>query len=312
MGVTVEAVDPAHVSQADLRAYYDITVARYADDRPRWSHPSYEETVASLRKPGAATHYLVRRDDGLVGHAMRRPTALEIVVHPRARRQGVGTAVLRELLAGLPGDSQVEGRELTRNGDGARWAAGIGLRATDSGILQRLVVPEVDPVLWDVPVPAGYRLVQWANRAPEDLIESYAAVRNAVYDMPGEVVRPAPWTPERVRAEETRRRAERRVVVAVHGDEVVAVTELQLYPDRPHQGRQADTAVLQAHRGHGLGRCVKAHMLRWLRVDRPLVEDINTVTSDDNVHMIRVNHSLGYITAGEMIAVNAPIAELKL
>lgn len=304
------------MSQADLRAYYDITVARYADDRPRWSRPSYEEVVASLRKPGAATHHLVRRNDELVGHAtVRRSSVLEIVVHPRARRQGVGTAVLRELLAGQPDDTHVEGRDLTRDGDGARWAARIGLCETDSGILQRLVVPEVDPTLWDVPVPAGYRLVQWTNRAPEDLIESYAAARNAVYDMPGVSVKPAPWTPKQVRAEEAklpRRGAEQRVVVALHGDEVVALTELQLHSDRPHQGRQVDTAVVRAHRGHGLGRCVKAHMLRWLRVDRPLVEDINTITSDDNVHMIRVNHSLGYFTAGDMIAVDAPIEELKL
>lgn len=53
-------------------------------------------------------------------------------------------------------------------------------------------------------------------------------------------------------------------------------------------------------------------MLRRLRVERPLVEDITTVTSDDNVHMIHLNHALGCPTVGDMITVNAPIEELKL
>ena len=95
---------------------------------------------------------------------------------------------------------------------------------------------------------------------------------------------PPEWTVERVREAEAEVLAldvEERVVVAVHEPtgEVAGLTQLQLHPHRPRYGYQRDTAVLAAHRGHGLGRAIKAHMLRWLEDDGVDLDVVDTGTA---------------------------------
>ncbi|MDX8033466.1 GNAT family N-acetyltransferase [Lentzea sp. BCCO 10_0856] len=330
MGVTVEKFDPAHAPEAELRAFHEVMTARYADDRPRWTAPAYEEVLFRLRTPfqglGPSHRWSARLDGETAGFAellfadWEHAALLEIVVHPRARRRGVGTAVLQALLPEVEarGRTQLEGWQITKDSDGARWASNRGFRTVNTNILQTLTLAEADSTLWDVPIPPGYRLVQWTGRTPDELLSSYAAARNAIHDAPmGEQNVPLPqWTPERIREAEQDyldRGAEQRVVVAVHeaSGAVAGMTELELHSERPGRGFQQDTCVVPAHRGRGLGRCMKAHMIRWTRSERPAITEIATGTSGENVHMARVNHALGYVTVSDMIAVSAKIEELS-
>lgn len=180
-----------------------------------------------------------------------------------------------------------------------------------------MVIPETDNSVWEDDVPAGYRLRRWVEAVPDDLVGSFAAVRNAVHDAPlGSLGDQEPeWTEQRARAREAELQQndiELRVVVAVREDtgEVAGLTELELHPHRLFWGFQRDTAVSKPHRGHGPGRCVKAHLIRWLLTDRPDLDRIYTTTGAGTEHMIRVNHELGFTTVRTMIAVNRDLAEL--
>ncbi|WP_394615664.1 GNAT family N-acetyltransferase [Lentzea sp. JNUCC 0626] len=330
MGVTAEKFDPARASAAEVRAYHEVTLGRYADDRPLWTPPTLEEIEFRLRTPfqglGPTHHWAARLDGELVAfagvnYADWEDLALaEVVVHPRARRRGIGTALVRALLPDLEarGRTQVEGWQVTRGGAGAGWLAGLGFHTFHSMIVQKLTLTEVDRGLWDVPVPPGHRLERWISRVPEDLLESYAAARNAIQDAPvgDQHVSMPTWTSTEVRAAEEdylARGAEQRVVVAVREADgaVVGLTELELHDERPHRGFQRDTTVLPAHRGLGLGRCVKAHMLRWLAADRPRLTEIVTGTGSGNVHMARINHSIGFTTISDINSVRASVADLR-
>jgi GNAT superfamily N-acetyltransferase len=325
MGVTVEEFDPAHAA-----AYHEVVRGRYADDRPKWTMPTYEELLFRLRTPFQGLgppHRLAARLDGeFAGFAdllfpWDHAALVEIVVHPRFRRQGVGTALLRAVLPEVEarGRTQVEGRQITRDSDGARWVANRGFRTVSAGVLQNLTFTEVDSALWNVPISPGYRLVQWTSRTPDELLESYAGARNAIHDAPV-VERTVPleqWNPEKVRSEEQDyldRGAEQRVVAAVHEETgaVAGMTELELPSERTRRAFQRDTAVLPAHRGRGLGRSMKAHMVRWVRQERPELIEVMTGTAASNVHMQRVNHSIGYVTIGDMIAVSAKVEEVRV
>lgn len=66
--------------------------------------------------------------------------------------------------------------------------------------------------------------------------------------------------------------------------------------------------VVLAHRGHGLGRCLKAHMLRSLLAELPEINRIFTNVNAGNDHMIRVNRQVGFTTTGTTVAVRAVIA----
>ncbi|MBW4721340.1 GNAT family N-acetyltransferase [Saccharothrix obliqua] len=331
-GVEVGRFDPAHATEEDLRGYHEVMVARQEADRPDEPRLSYENVVGRLKNPfvgfGPVAHWVARSRGEVVGLAIvyfleeesGHIGLTEVVVHPRVRRRGVGTAILKAVVPELRarGRSLVETWEITKGGEGERWAESLGFRTVHTVVLQALMIPEVDRNRWRVDVPAGYRLRRWVGAAPEDLVASFAAARNAMHDAPlGELGYQEPtWSVARVRAreEELRRNdIELRAVVAVHEGtgEVVGLTELEVHPHRPSRGYQRDTAVVPAHRGRGLGRCVKGHLTTWLLADRPGLDRIYTTTGAGNEHMIRVNHQLGYTTVRTMVAVNRDLAELE-
>ncbi|MFD0205638.1 MULTISPECIES: GNAT family N-acetyltransferase [Saccharothrix] len=293
---------------------------------------SYEDVLGRLENPfvgfGPVVYWVARLDGEVVGLAIvyfleeesSHIGLTEVIVHPRVRRRGIGTAILKAVIPELRARDRrlVETWQITQGSDGERWASSLNFRSVHTVLMQALVIPETDSALWQDDVPAGYRLRRWVDVVPEDLIESFAAARNAMHDAPlGSLGYQEPeWTAARVRAREAelrRNNIELRAVVAVHEDsgEVAGLTELELHPHRPFWGFQRDTAVSPPHRGQGLGRCIKAHLIRWLLTDRPDLDRIYTTTGAGNEHMIRVNHQLGFTTVRTMVAVNRDLAELE-
>lgn len=182
---------------------------------------------------------------------------------------------------------------------------------------QMLHAADVDPALWDVPVPEGFRLARWADAAPEDLVAAFAAARNAIADAPhGESsYRPQDWTVERVREVEADLREagdDPRFVVAVHEatGAVAALTGMLLEPGRVDLCWQRDTAVVKSFRGRGLGRAVKAAMMRWLCAEIPDLGKVITNTAADNTYMIRVNEQVGYVHYADIGIFEASVEQL--
>ncbi|WP_018685463.1 GNAT family N-acetyltransferase [Actinokineospora enzanensis] len=334
MTLVVSRFEPAAAADAVLRGYYEVMRASQARDRVDEPRLTYENCVGRLRTPfaglGPVAHWIATAEGEIVGLAtvylMEGPqngqlAVTDIQVHPRHRRKGVGTEVLRTLLPWLRenGRTVVEYWQVTKNGDGEHWARGLGMRTTYHNRLQALSLAEHDPKRWRPDTPRGYRLVQWDDAAPDELLESYVRVHRAMRDAPHEgMAYQAPeWTVEGIRAREAEFResgVRQRVVVAVHErtGEVAGFTELEQHPHRPRWGYQRDTGVLSAHRGHGLGYVVKSRMLTWLLADVPDLELVFTGSNAGNTHMLRVNAELGYTVTREMIAVNQDIDALAV
>ncbi|MFD4669613.1 GNAT family N-acetyltransferase [Lentzea sp. NPDC058450] len=330
--VEVLPFEAERATPAELTALYELSTAAQVQDH---EHPvllDYQAWVSALSQPAAGLGprrtWVVRRDGELVARAVAyfpdnengHFALTEITVAPRRRREGVGKAVLRALLPELEshGRSVVEGWDLAKDGAGHRWAIDVGLHTAKSTVAQTLKIENVDRSRWDVPVPDGYRLVAWAGTAPEELVSTYAQALFAMRDAPVEDsdYRFADWTAARVREEEAARQEQgvvQRVVVAIDENtgNAVAVTQMDVYETYPTWGIQQDTAVVPAHRGHGLGRCVKAHMLRLLLSERPEVDRVFTNVNAGNEHMMRVNDQIGFTTTATTVAVSAEIAELR-
>ncbi|MEU5697174.1 GNAT family N-acetyltransferase [Actinosynnema sp. NPDC020468] len=330
--VTVELFDPRGAVEADLVGCHRVMAEWWRVDKRDLPALSYTECVNRLCTPfpgfGEEVRWLARRGGEVVGLATidlleaesSHIGLTEIVVDPRVRRQGIGTAVLRALLPELRdrGRHLVEGWQLTVGGDGPEWARTRGFTTVGTVLMQALEFAGADPARWDVPVPAGYRTRRWRGAAPEELVESYALARQAIHDAPlgGLGYRQPDWTVPRVREREAELRSagvEHRVVVAVHEATgvVAGSTELEVLPDDLDWGYQRETAVVAAHRGRGLGRCVKAEMIRWLLADRPTFTRVQTTTGAANTPMQRVNAQLGFTTTRTMVAVNSGIDVLE-
>jgi RimJ/RimL family protein N-acetyltransferase len=147
---------------------------------------------------------------------------------------------------------------------------------------------------------AGYSLVSWEGRTPDQYLSGFAEVLNAANDMPHDPGQDEEvWDANRVRElDEARELRGRHVysVAALHAasGEMTAITDLEADPESPTWGYQLLTAVTRPHRGHRLGLLVKAAMLEWLAEAEPQLERIITGNAAVNEHMIAINQQLGY------------------
>jgi GNAT superfamily N-acetyltransferase len=228
-------------------------------------------------------------------------------VHPAARRQGLGTALLRH----AAGRAAAAGRAVLDSGafQGSAGAAFAGRAGATPGLV------EARRVLVLGKIPAGriaalreqaaqaateYTLVTWDGRVPEEYLARYAAVENAMADAPhDDGQEPEVW--DAARAGELMDRRERQgrhiyTLAALHAasGEIAAVTSVEADLDNPRWGHQLLTAVTREHRGHRLGLLVKTAMLDWLAAAEPAQERIVTGNAAVNQHMIAINEDLGY------------------
>jgi mycothiol synthase len=327
----IRRFDPDTVARSVLLDYHDLMLSTGQVDRPGEQPQSFEAALERLRVTlpgrGPAARWAAYEQDRLVGLAeVNFPdqenahiALTEVRVHPGHRRRGTGTALLRAALPEIDdrGRSVVVGWGVTVGGAGSAWATRLGFRPVHADVLQVLDLHTVDRERWRLPEPERYRLVEWIGSAPAGLLESAARAWNAIQDQPpDDASYSVPgWTAERIRAHEQQLRddgIEQRVVVAVDRSdgEVVGLTELLVLADRPSEGLQGETAVVAGHRGRGLGRQVKAAMLRRLVVDRPDMRRILTSTAADNTFMIAVNLGVGFRTVRRMIDVEAEVVRL--
>jgi mycothiol synthase len=316
--VEIKALDLTN--ETELQGYADVRIAARTVDRPGEPAASPERIIESLREASPDFSEIIRlvalRDGGVAGivsAGLREKLATgSITVHPRYRGQGIGTALLEALLPEL----RARGREaleerVALGSAGEHWALARGFQVTASRVVQQLTVADVDPGSWELTPPAGYQVERWIGETPEHLLVSLAATRRAIHDAPDPDHAPK-WTPELVRAEEAQDRAagvERRVAVAVEEatGRVVAFTNVRLYPEDVEHTYWHDTVVAPRHRGRGLARFVKAHLLPWLLADRPELERVETGTASANAPMIRTNEALGFVTTREVVVVSRSV-----
>ncbi len=330
--LVIERFEPNQATQAGFAAYHGVMTASQSADRPGEPALPLEELIGRMKKPmpgmGRAAHWVGLRDCDVVAVAEalfldeeNSDIALvNVRVHPNHRRAGIGSALLCAILPELKAQERrvLESWDVVAGTAGQWWADAVGLRQVRRVVRQALITATADPARWEVAVPAGYRLEYWEGTAPESLIASYALARDAIHDAPlgDSGYRWPEYTVERVRAAEAELRSQgiiQRLVVAVHEatGAVAAFTELCVHPRRPNWGYQRDTAVVAEHRGNGLGRCVKAHMLRRLVTEAPEIQRISTTTGAENTHMIQVNDEVGYTTLPALIAVQGELTAVE-
>ena len=222
---------------------------------------------------------------------------VEILVHPEKRRLGIGSALLETLrgAAREAGARSFFGHHWTEAG--AAFAAHVGARDDQRDI--RAVLDLRTARLPAARVPAGWRLLSWVGPAPDELVESFAAARDAMNDAPAPAgVEGWTTTVEEVRRIEqtaAARGREIRVTVALDDHhEIGAFTDLRATPGDAAAATD-DTAVIASARGLGLARAVKVESLRRLRAERPEVETVSTMNAEHNGAMRHINTQIGFV-----------------
>ena len=295
------------------------------DQRPR---PASDHVALGrqLVAPGGSrdgTHRAAVVDGAVVG-ALRlllpirdnlTVAVVDVAVHPGHRRRGIGTQLLAEAerLASAHGRTELisevdePGAETPGRGFALRHGWTCDLLETRRDLLlppdeERLSALEAEAAR----VSAGYGLVTWRDRTPDELLDDRALLEQRMTtdaphgDLPVEEER---WDGERIREYEASHAARGRTVLvagAVRDGRLIAFTELQVPRSQPERANQGGTLVLREHRGHRLGALMKAAVIRELVATRPEVRRITTYNHEDNVPMVAVNEALGFRPAGHL------------
>ncbi len=232
-----------------------------------------------------------------------------LAVRPRFRRRGVADALVREVLTTVEPDGMTSlllWAHETEPDVGRAYAERLGLTEGTSERCSRVLVRDIDDQLVDDWIDAGrtsdhgYRIVQFEGRCPDDLLAPYLEASASMLDMPTDDLE---W---RVPGVDEGVIRSREAIWAAHG--MVVARSLALAPDgsgagiselfvnghRPTLADQGDTGVVGSHRGHGLGRWLKAENLRHAQRLSPTFEVIETYNAQTNPWMLDINVAMGF------------------
>jgi len=326
--------DPGTAPEAELRlwldAYNEALTADLPHDPP-WGMNSLRGYL-SVTMPGQRRFsWLAEEDDADPGAAPLLGLAtlllldglgvIEIVVAPKARRQGVGRVLLaatarRALREGfrslgvevIGGTTAVDFYE----SHGFRWA-----------FVEMRSMLDLDGVDWEhlgemaAGVVTGYHVEYHQGGLPEDMLAPYAdAKEQRRLVPPGDLqLRPSSYSAERLRASIATLRArglQPHIVLAVHESTgwVAGLTEVVVPAQHPTRADQYDTIVRPEFNGLGLGRALKARMLMELRDAEPQLREVQTWHATENEQLQQVNEELGFRPDHEWREYDADAVEL--
>jgi GNAT superfamily N-acetyltransferase len=249
---------------------------------------------------------------------------VDVLVIPSQRRKGVATALIAEVVPALVelGQTSILAYPCADlwSEEGFALCEKYGLVRRQDERCSRARVADIDDNLmtsWIAEAAtkaAGYRLEQWEGPCPEHLLPQWCAALAGMEDIPLDDIEYNPFT----RSVDQQREAE--LALAARGfvsyctmavsatGEAAGMSELQLHPERPQIAHQSDTAVLRAHRGHGLGKWMKAANYRFARAAQPELDVIETENAQSNPWMLDINIAMGFRPHHVYVAHQAPIA----
>jgi GNAT superfamily N-acetyltransferase len=305
--------DPTTGTDAEIAAVlrvFNAVVAKDTPEDPLWQDGMFRPYLAVTMPGEARASWLAEDDDGqIVGHAslllLEDIGVLELSVHPDARRDHIGTALLKAVADRAAGAGyQSVGVEVIGGTPSVNFFEARGFRCA---FIETRNVLDLAGVDWlrlgemAAGIGAGYRIEYYPDGPPEELFASYARAKEEArrIDAGDLELRPSSYDSERLQASLATLHArglKPYIVVAIHepSGSIAGLTEVVVPAQHPTRADQYDTVVVPPHRGYGVGRALKARMLFELRAAEPGLVDVQTWNAMENEPMLKVNAELGF------------------
>jgi len=325
--------DPRAASPAELESVIDSLNAMLAadlPDDPPWQNAMFREYLTVTMPGERRVCWVAEESTGdveagkpVLGMAnillLGGIGVIEVLVHPRARRGGVGRSLLAALVAraSAEGFSSI-GAEVVGGTPAVEFYEANGFSCAYLEMRSVLRLSEVDWLtLGEMArgIGAGYRVEYHQGELPDELIEQYAAAKQVIQDDGDLDLRPSSYDPDRLRASLATLHArgmKPHIVVAVHepSGAVAGLTEVVAPVQHPTLADQYDTVVVPEHRGYGIGRAIKARMLFELRSAEPGLHQVQTWNAPENEMMLNINAELGFKPDREWREYEAEVPDL--
>lgn len=285
--------------------------------------PDYRRLITVAEVDGAPAGYLnaVYRTepDGDIWLA-----EVDVIVLPEFRRRGIAATLIDDALPQLAdvGLRSVVGcvTQSLCSDESAALCERYGLTKRMEERCSRAQVADVDRAMlagWVADAEAhssGYRVESWEGPCPDHLLELWCAAAVAMTDAPTDDLEYV----ENVRKPEMQREADRvcverglllyRSLALSDSDGPAGVTEIFVSAEVPQVGQQGETGVLAAHRGHRLGKWLKAVNFEQAVAAHPEMRVIETYNAQSNPWMLDINIAMGFTPHHVYDFYQAPIA----
>jgi len=282
----------------------DVAITSNRSVPPRMRRRSFRAWAADGTMVGGLAAAIDREHDD-------NPDVLpcDVSVLPDHRRQGVGTALLAEYIA----FARSEGRTRFIGGTtgsvpaGAAFAEAMGAESKSAQHMNHLPTAEVDRPLMQRWVDEGparapdYELMMWDGAIPEQYLADFVDLAAVMNDAPRDAMELNDFTltAEQLREQESQMEAvgyEHWTVVArrVSDGALAGFHDVMWSPHDPGSIYVGSTGVRREHRGHALGRWLKAAVTLRVLDERPDCTDIRTANADSNDAMLGINKQMGY------------------
>ena len=333
----IEEWDYKTASEDELRERYDFGIAIDRETDPETPHEPYDMWRRQLFQETPFYEnklWHVRDADALVGAGWlglsrsdnnRHLAQFNIRVRADRRRNGLG----REVLSIIADVAEADGRTTLNCGapkesPGEAFLGAVGMEQKLLDRRSRLRVNEVDQSLIDGWITdaetktSEYSLVWFNDRAPDEHVEALIELDETMNDAPRDGLDMEDWhtTVEEWRDGEDRALARGDkwlYLIARHepSGQFAGFTMLQWHPDLPQLAWQQGTAVRREHRGHAIGRWLKASNYNALREANPKAEFIDTWNAGTNKWMLAINDDMGFRPYIWYSARDAKIEDIK-
>ena len=225
------------------------------------------------------------------------------------RGNGVGTKLLSYLvaLAKRENRTRIVGGTNERIPAGAEFAMVIGAESKQEMHLNHLPIAEVDRALMEQWVAEGptrapdYELFGWDGPVPEEHMERYLAMVLIMNTAPRDDLEMNDFT---ITAPEVREGEKQMEAIGIEHWTLVArrksdgvwagFHDMSWVPSDPANIYVGATGVDPEHRGHALGKWLKATMQFRVLDEKPGVDDVRTGNADSNDAMLGINKLMGY------------------
>ena len=336
MALSIEPVDTPTAPESVLLEMHEHYLVHDAERNPGDPPMSWEQRLSGWRHvlDHLEIHRWVARDDGeivavavLAMDTSSDPNNAFARVHvrPERRREGIGTLLMGPILDVVEADDR--GSLITDTVDGAPWEPKLerlGMKKAFQAQTSRLLVEDIDWDLMDRWIERateradGYGLKYVTFPIAEEDLQKWCDVMLLMNTAPSEdleyedfTMTPQKWRD--IEAKDLARGRRLTAYVAVHqtSGDWVGLTEITYLDNQPEQAEQGDTAVDPAHRNKGLGRWLKASMIKRFIEEHPDVRSIDTGNAGSNEPMLNINYEMGYEPLRQECAWQGDVAVIR-
>lgn len=319
MAHTIEQIDTTTAPERLLAELHDYYVVVEAEDMPGDPPTPSAVRIADWRNVPTRRpefRWILRDDDGIaavavsvydIEHNLENGFG-RIHVHPTKRGRGYARAIATPMFDLLEDAGRIRFDTWIKDGEPAEQIARhIGLKSVYHEKRSRLRIEDIDMELMDSWIEraglraSDYELVYYRSPLPDDIVQKFCDLTSIMNTAPREEL----VADDETLSVEDWRETESNVIdsqcrlhnlIAVHrptGD-FAGYTQIKTQDLQPELGWQWDTGVDPTHRNKGLGRWLKAAMIKRVLELHPELERIDTWNAGSNEPMLNINLTMGF------------------